>query len=40
LVEIQRLLARDAEDVLDTLRLQALDEEVRCSPLGHVVSLL
>ena len=29
LVEVEGLLARDAEDVLHALRLEALDEEVR-----------
>ena len=28
LVEVERLLARDAEDVLDALGLEALDEDV------------
>ena len=33
LVEVQRLLARDAEDVLDALGLEALHEQVRRLPL-------
>ena len=35
LVEIERLLARDPEDVLDALGLQALDEQVRRLALRH-----
>ena len=35
LVEIQRLLARDAEDVLDALGLEALDEEIRRLAFAH-----
>ena len=31
LVEVERLLARDPEDVLDALGLQTLDEHVRCT---------
>ena len=31
LVEVERLLARDAEDVLDALGLEALDEDVGCA---------
>ena len=35
LVEVQRLLARDAEDVLDALGLEALDEEIRRLAFAH-----
>ena len=37
LVEVQRLLARDAEYVLDALGLQALDEQVRRLALRHIL---
>ncbi len=33
--EIERLLARDAEDVAHALGLEALDEDVGRSALGH-----
>src|SRR3954469_5854865 len=35
LVEIERLLARDTEDILDALRLQAFHEHVRCLAFPH-----
>ena len=35
LVEVERLLARDAEDVLDALGLEAFHEHVRRLALGH-----
>ena len=35
LVEVERLLARDAEDVLDALGLEALDEDVGGFPPRH-----
>ena len=37
LVEVERLLARDAEDVLDALGLQALHEQVRRLALSSSV---
>src|SRR5918992_4592133 len=35
LVQVERLLPRDAEDVLHALRLEALDEHVRCLSARH-----
>ena len=35
LVEIQRLLARDAEHAADAFGLEALDEQIRCLALAH-----
>ena len=35
LVQVERLLAGDAEHVLDALGLEALDEDVGCLALGH-----
>ncbi len=35
LVEVERLLARDAEHVLDTLCFQALHEDIRCATCLH-----
>ena len=37
LVQVERLLARDAEDVLDALGLEALHEDVACLPRSHWV---
>ena len=39
LVEVERLLAGDAEHVLDALGLEALDEHIGCSALGHASTL-
>ena len=38
LVEVERLLARDAEHVRDALGLEALDEDVRSLALGHLAA--
>ena len=40
LVEIERLLAGDPEDVLDALRLETLDEDVRSFARRHPGSFL
>ena len=40
LVEVERLLARDAEDVLDALGLEALHEQVRRLALQLIASQL